>query len=192
MEDTGPTKQVKLGVTAPKVGQDLQWTWKMVGTLCVGSTANDAPAGKIAMFDMDDNLIRVKSGAKFAKDANDWVLWHDCVPKKIQEAKEQGFRVVIISNQGGIAKGTTKIDAIKTKIQNFSKFFGIEMSAMFATDEDGYRKPFIGMWKYILDVLNAKTPVSTTESLMVGDAAGRPERGGIKKDFSDSDRYFLT
>jgi hypothetical protein len=26
---------------------------------------------------MDDTLIRVKSGAKFATNADDWVFWHD-------------------------------------------------------------------------------------------------------------------
>jgi bifunctional polynucleotide phosphatase/kinase len=188
MEDPKPTKQLKNGVAAPQAETTLNWAWKMVGTLCVGSTENDTPASKIAMFDMDDNLIRVKSGAKFGKDSNDWVLWDDSVPKKLQEAKQQGFRVVIISNQGGIAKGTTSKETIQNKIQNFSKLFGIEMSAMFATDEDGYRKPFIGMWKYITSVLNVAVPVSVKESFMVGDAAGRPKRGEIKADFSDSDR----
>lgn len=33
---------------------------------------------------MDDTLIRVKSGAKFAKNAEDWIFWHESVPKKMQ------------------------------------------------------------------------------------------------------------
>ena len=33
---------------------------------------------------MDDTLLRVKSGAKFAKNADDWVFWDDSVPKKMQ------------------------------------------------------------------------------------------------------------
>ena len=28
---------------------------------------------------MDDTMIKTKSGARFAKDANDWVLWHESV-----------------------------------------------------------------------------------------------------------------
>lgn len=188
MEASPGTKQTKPGVQDLKVGQDLHWTWKMVDTLCVGSTQNDEPAGKIAMFDMDDNLIRVKSGAKFAKDAGDWVMWHECVPKKIQEAKQQGYRVIIISNQKGITADPAKFKAVKSKIETFTRLFGIEMSAMFATEEDQYRKPLTGMWNYINTVLNAGTPISKAESFMVGDAAGRPDRGAIKKDFSDSDR----
>lgn len=34
------------------------------------------PEPLVLSFDMDDTLIRTKSGAKFAKDANDWQWWH--------------------------------------------------------------------------------------------------------------------
>ncbi len=33
---------------------------------------------------MDDTLIRVKSGAKFPKNAEDWIFWHESVTKKMQ------------------------------------------------------------------------------------------------------------
>ncbi len=28
---------------------------------------------------MDDTIIRVKSGAKFPKNADDWIFWHESV-----------------------------------------------------------------------------------------------------------------
>jgi len=34
---------------------------------------------------MDSTLVRTKSGARFAKDKNDWVFWHSCVPLKIKK-----------------------------------------------------------------------------------------------------------
>lgn len=36
---------------------------------------------------MDSTLIATKSGAKYAKDANDWIFWHNesVVPNKLQE-----------------------------------------------------------------------------------------------------------
>ena len=33
---------------------------------------------------MDSTLIETKSGATFAKDAEDWVFWHESVPKKMK------------------------------------------------------------------------------------------------------------
>lgn len=50
----------------------------------VGHSQNIKHSEKIASFDMDDTIIRVKSGAKFAKDASDWIFWHESVPKKMQ------------------------------------------------------------------------------------------------------------
>jgi bifunctional polynucleotide phosphatase/kinase len=38
---------------------------------------------KIAGFDMDYTLIKTKSGAKFPKGADDWVIWHDKVKEKM-------------------------------------------------------------------------------------------------------------
>ena len=33
---------------------------------------------------MDDTLLRTKSGQTFAKNAEDWVWWHQTVPKKMK------------------------------------------------------------------------------------------------------------
>lgn len=52
------------------------WTWKEEGTLIYGDCGT-TPSSKIASFDMDDTLIRVKSGAKFSTNADDWVFWHE-------------------------------------------------------------------------------------------------------------------
>ena len=43
--------------------------------LIKGYTAKSQVLG----FDMDDTLIKVKSGAKFAKNATDWLFWNDKV-----------------------------------------------------------------------------------------------------------------
>ena len=46
---------------------------------------------KIAGFDMDDTLIKTKSGAKFAQSSDDWQWWHPCVPEKLRQIKSQGY-----------------------------------------------------------------------------------------------------
>ena len=57
---------------------------------------------------MDSTLIETKSGATFAKDANDWVFWHESVPKKMKELYEDDYKIVIFTNQKGIATKKTK------------------------------------------------------------------------------------
>ena len=50
------------------------------------------------------------------------------------------------------------------------------------------------MWKYFEEHYNGGVKVDLTESLYVGDAAGRPNgwKSGQKKDFSCSDRMFAA
>jgi len=62
-------------------------------------------------------LIKVKSGGKFAKDSNDWVLLNDKVTSTIKEYYDKGFKIVIMTNQGGIEKGHTTLETVQKKIQ---------------------------------------------------------------------------
>jgi len=51
---------------------------------------------------MDDTIITRKSGAKFPKDAHDWVLLFDKVTPTIKKLHEDGYKIVIFTNQLGI------------------------------------------------------------------------------------------
>ena len=53
----------------------------------------------------DSTLITTESGRKFATSASDWKFWHDSVASELQSLHDSGHALVIISNQGGIAKG---------------------------------------------------------------------------------------
>ena len=85
---------------------------------------------------MDSTLIETKSGAKFAKNATDWIYWNECVPKKLKEYSENGYKIVIFTNQKGISGGQTNAEHIKQKIQDIAKDIGIEIQALIATGDD--------------------------------------------------------
>jgi bifunctional polynucleotide phosphatase/kinase len=70
---------------------------------------------------MDDTIVRVKSGAKFATNAEDWIFWHECVPKKMLELFNEGFKIVIFTNQLGIENGKTKVEHLKKKVKDLAK-----------------------------------------------------------------------
>ena len=63
---------------------------------------------KVASFDLDGTLIKTASGNRFAKDTNDWKLYLD-KPSKLKEKLKglynQGFHIVIFSNQKGLSTG---------------------------------------------------------------------------------------
>ena len=169
--------------------KSLSWTWWSVGSLAVGQTSEDVDSDKLAMFDMDGTLINTKSGKSNPTNADDWVLWNGCIPKKLQEAKNAGYRIVIISNQKGISLGYTTLKEMQTKVQNLAKTLGVELSVFFATEDDNYRKPLTGIWEYIENTHN-KTKIDKEKCFYVGDAAGRPKIGKRHKDHSDCDRFF--
>lgn len=62
------------------------------------------------------------------------------------------------------------------------------MAAFIASDDDGYRKPTLGMWEEYTNQFHKTIDVNLEKSIYCGDAAGRVN--GKIKDFSDSDLKF--
>ena len=171
-----------------KADKGGQWNWVQNGTCYIGSSSGLTHSAKIAAFDMDDTLITRKSGAKWPKDAHDWLLLFDKVTPTIKKLSEEGFKIVIITNQAGIQKGHTKADDIKIKVANIAKTIGVEMQVFVASHEDEFRKPGVAMWTLLSENFNGKVKIDMKSSFYCGDAAGRKD--GKHKDFSDSDYKF--
>lgn len=139
---------------------------------------------------MDSTLINTKSGAIFAKNSSDWVWWDEKVPKKLAKAHEDGFKIVIFSNQAGIEMGKVDPKTLKGKFIQLHKSLKIPFQAICASSKDANRKPNTGMWKYFVDNCNDGVEPDKSQSFYCGDAAGRPKGKNRKKDFSDGDRKF--
>ena len=90
---------------------------------------------------MDDTLIRVKSGAKFAKDFNDWELWHPSIKQKLKELYTKGFKILIISNQKGVSTGKVNANELKKKFENIQAALEVPLDAVMALEDDEFRKP---------------------------------------------------
>ncbi|CAG8767395.1 10364_t:CDS:2, partial [Funneliformis caledonium] len=110
---------------------------------------------KIAAFDLDDTLITINGSHKYPKDENDWKWWSKIVPKKIKQIYEEGYKVVIISNQGSFesSKKTSekKRKDFMNKINHMANNLNIPFEVYVATARDKYRKPMIGIWNYIIE-----------------------------------------
>ncbi|OWP01550.1 polynucleotide kinase 3 phosphatase [Marssonina coronariae] len=163
--------------------------------------AGEVKRYKIAAFDFDSTLITTSSGKKFAADAHDWKWWHSSVPTKLRKLySDEGFRVVIVSNQGGISlkpdikapkSSLSKLSLFQSKVSAVLGQLDIPISIYAATGKDKYRKPRTGMWTEILDDYDI-TPgdLDIDNSIFVGDAGGREAFNKQPKDFSCSDRNF--
>ena len=81
---------------------------------------------------MDSTLINTKSGGIFARNSSDWVWWDPSVPKKLKEIHEDGYKIVIFSNQAGIEGGQVKPNVLKGKFIQLFKSLKIPFQALCA------------------------------------------------------------
>lgn len=130
------------------------------------------PNSKIASFDFDGTIVKVKSGTKFPRDGNDWVLFDKRLPEAINKYKNT-HRFVIFSNQMGVSLGSMPVGNIKNRIEKSLARIGIPALAFLALKDDRYRKPSPGMFSLLKKEFNQDIEIKLEESFFVGDAAGR-------------------
>ncbi|KAL4930633.1 putative DNA 3'-phosphatase Tpp1 [Aspergillus undulatus] len=177
-------------------------TWRIHDTLIVGKftpgpsqeskKATDKP--RVAAFDFDSTLVSTKSGKKFALNSSDWKWWHESVPSKLQKLNSDGYHVTIMSNQKAISlkkdkKGddSKSLTNFKDRVSAVMRELEIPLSVYAATEDNDYRKPRAGMWREFIDDHDFDVMgIKTSESVFVGDAAGRPT------DHSSVDRGFAA
>lgn len=168
---------------------------------------------KVAAFDLDSTLISTSSGKKHAGSATDWKWWEPRVPGRLRELYEEGYRVVILSNQAGLtlhadpkskapkAGLAKRVGEFKQKCNAVLNNLDLPVTIYAATGKDIYRKPRTGMWKELCDDYDIpETEVDLANSIFVGDAGGRvaglakgqdgAAAAAVAKDFSCSDRNF--
>lgn len=119
--------------------------------------------GKFAIFDLDGTLME-----------GDTLI--DPVIEYALSVQNQGYHLVVISNQYGITKGQTTHQAVQSRFKILSESLK-GVSFLYATEKDRYRKPMTGMF----DLLKVQAHPC---SFYCGDAVGRA------KDFAVSDFYF--
>ncbi|KAI9801292.1 MAG: hypothetical protein M1833_002862 [Piccolia ochrophora] len=186
-------------------------TWRVVhGSLltaryaCNGeaSTRSDK-CNKVAGFDFDSTLIQTASGNRHGRDEADWRWWHPSVPNTLKKLSQEGYRIVILSNQAGISlkndpktsKGEMKrLKAFKGKVTSVLAQLDIQMAIYAATAHDIYRKPRTGMWDEMLEDydMDIRDGIDLGQSFFVGDAGGRTATTDIGRDHSCSDRDFAA
>ncbi|KAI0646745.1 PNK3P-domain-containing protein [Trametes meyenii] len=145
-----------------------------------GVNGEPKASSKVAAFDLDGCLIQSSFPKKGTPPKFDW--WRPIVPKKLKQAHEEGYSVVIITNQA--LRTQSLINDWKKKIPLIGNALSDVPFRLFAaTEKDGYRKPIPGMW-YELERIFAQehVQIDVSASFFVGDAAGRPN------DHSSTDR----
>ncbi|EMC97501.1 hypothetical protein BAUCODRAFT_33217 [Baudoinia panamericana UAMH 10762] len=160
---------------------------------------------KIAAFDFDDTLVMTKSKNRFARGADDWQWWHTTVPSRLKKLHQDGYVIVVMSNQAAVSlrptsktpkEGMRSLNNLKGRVTAVLNALDLPITVYAATDHDIFRKPRPGMWEQMLrdhGLLDAGD-IDHEKCIFVGDAAGREadKAAGIRKDHSCCDRDFAA
>ena len=110
----------------------------------------------------------------FPKDEHDWRILYPEVPGKLKKLVEEGYTLVLVTNQAGIAKGKLTIEQFSGKVVSILTRLGVTATVFVSTAETGYyRKPRPGIWEWLEASGNSVVRVHREESFYCGDAAGR-------------------
>lgn len=126
---------------------------------------------KMAAFDYDWTLVCPKDGKTFPSNIGDWEWLYPNIPETIQKYYEDGFMIVIFTNQSKSWK--------HEQIQIVAKTLDIPVFIVVATEKNEYKPNPI-----LFNVLIGNNKINKDKSFFIGDAIGRTS------DFSDSDKVF--
>ncbi|XP_028763836.1 polynucleotide 3'-phosphatase ZDP [Neltuma alba] len=153
-------------------------------------------SSKIAAFDFDGCLAKT---AVNRSGADAWSLMYSSIPDKLQRLYNDGYKLVIFTNESNIERWKNKrqaaVDSKVGRLNNFIKKVKVPIQVFIACglgksgkavnkEDDPFRKPQPGMWHLMEQHFNSGIPIDMDQSFYVGDAAGR------KDDHSDADIKF--
>lgn len=175
------------------------WSWAIDNDLLV-YTPNEKPAGsaKVIAFDFDSTLCQPQEGRTFPRSWDDIEWFHASVPNVLKKKHEEGYAIVVMSNQGGLLskKGSgLSVDQWKKRVEWFTSRVDFPLYFYGACGKPSpNRKPNVGMWEWYSAQHNDDIAIDKEASFYVGDAAGRVKdwEAGKKKDFSAGDRMFAA
>uniref|UniRef100_A0A0K0F9Y0 Bifunctional polynucleotide phosphatase/kinase (inferred by orthology to a human protein) n=1 Tax=Strongyloides venezuelensis TaxID=75913 RepID=A0A0K0F9Y0_STRVS len=146
---------------------------------------------KVASFDLDHTLIRPTNRATHPRHDLDWEFCFDNVIDELKKLYDNGYKLILFTNQKGISsKKNTNIN-LKNRIENIVEKINLPLQVFISTGHPKYRKPSKGMWELLCEMYNDSIPINLSNSFYVGDGAGRLGEPILpKRDFSDSDRLF--
>ncbi|KAL5564549.1 hypothetical protein UlMin_027713 [Ulmus minor] len=149
-------------------------------------------SSKIAAFDFDGCLANT-SVKRVGPDA--WSLMYPSIPDKLQSLYNDGYKLVIFTNESNIERWKNKrqvaVDSKIGRLNNFIETVKVPIQVFIACGlsnsygvEDPFRKPKNGMWYLMERHFNSGISIDMDRSFYVGDAAGRVG------DHSDADIKF--
>jgi len=165
--------------TDPIVGKEVRtrsnvdWT-SHKQCLLVRTVGSCSPKDKVAGFDLDQTLVQWRC-AGWPSRPEHYELWSSAVIEKCRQLHDNGYKLVVFSNQGGIknALNGKKAGTVKGIIDWIAKLVDRPLFAVCSTKKSsGYHKGESAMWEVMENYCNCGKQVRPDLSFFVGDADG--------------------
>ena len=121
---------------------------------------------KVIFADLDHTLITPKGKYVFPKTIDDWKWKNEAVVPKLKAMYNDGYEIVIVSNQ-------KKMSGADVKTKATLIYDDLQLPFVFISGHSDlyYRKPQLGLWEVLLEyiLLDAKN-VDYTQSVFLGDS----------------------
>jgi DNA 3'-phosphatase len=177
------------------------WESKHDNNVLIRRISKDDPRTKVAAFDLEDTLmLRRMPPGQWPSQLHHYELWNAGVIQKLRDLYDhQGYKLLVVSNQGGVQRAHTgkKATLIKTVIDWLAHEIGGDrdrpLYAVMSTrsikkaGEGSFHKPTPKMWQVAIQMLNKGTEFSLNDSFFVGDSADpSDDQGGVDRRFAEN------
>lgn len=92
------------------------------------------------------------------------------VPIKLQQLEEDGYMIIIVTNQASVGKGDVTMKQMKQKVERVAKDLKVNACFLIAAYYDIFRKPLIGSFEYIQKLF--PIPITKDNCFYCGDMVG--------------------
>ena len=157
---------------------------------------NEKPRTKVAAFDLDGTLVQWSASFSgfWPSQLSHYELWSSTVPEKLRALHDEGYKLVLFTNQGGIQKAHSgkKASLVKSIIDWLAKLIDRPVHAVMSTkslkrSEDSFHKPTSKMWQVAINSLNKRQDFDISQSFFVGDSADPDDdQGGVDLKFAEA------
>jgi DNA 3'-phosphatase len=143
---------------------------------------------KVIFADLDHTLITPKGKHVFPKSLDDWKWKNEAVVPKLKDMYNNGYEIVIVSNQKKMSG-----DEVKTKATMIYDDLKIPFVFISGHSDMYYRKPQLGLWEILIEYIFKDIKyIDIPSSVFIGDSeADLYFARNTKVQFIHTDAFFL-
>ena len=176
--------------------RDVVWLSQHDNKLLLRKVIKEEPRCKMAAFDLDGTLVTWNTkGGFWPSQLIHYELWSSTVITKLRQLHDDGYKLVLFSNQGGIQKahGGKKATIVKMVVDWLASLIDRPVFCVMSTvspkkaPNDSFHKPSNRMWFTMISVLNKGLSADLKTSFFVGDSAlVDDDQGGVDRLFAEA------